>query len=73
VKADTLGLYEGGGDISCDIYRPSGRCKMRNPGDLDSNGRITFDEFCFVCQYVLVELNDASKHEALDNDYPRDR
>lgn len=27
--ANAIGLYEGGGDISCDIYRPAGRCKMR--------------------------------------------
>ncbi|HWU87834.1 MAG TPA: hypothetical protein VN253_11190 [Kofleriaceae bacterium] len=72
VKADAIGLHEGGVGYSRDVFRPSGRCKMRNPGDFDANGKVVFDGFCFVCQYVLVELNDPSKHEALDRDYPRD-
>ena len=30
VHAQAIGLYEGGFDISCGVYRPCGRCKMRN-------------------------------------------
>lgn len=72
VKADAIGLHEGGVGFSHDVFRPSGRCKMRNPGDVNAAGKVVFDGFCFVCQYVLVELNDPSRHEALDGDYPRD-
>lgn len=73
IKADAIGLHEGGVKFSHDVFRPAGRCKMRNPGDTDSQGHVVFDGFCFVCQYVLVELNDPSKHEALDSVYPRAR
>src|SRR5258705_7349955 len=27
--ADVLGIYEGGGHIDCEVFRPAGRCKMR--------------------------------------------
>jgi len=72
VRADAIGLYEGGGHCKLDVYRPTGRCMMRNPGDHDAAGKVVFDRFCFICQYVLVELLDPSKHEALDGDYPED-
>lgn len=72
VKADAIGLHEGGVSHALDVFRPSGRCKMRNPGSYDAQNHVTFDGFCFVCQYVLVELLDPAKHEALDADYPRD-
>jgi hypothetical protein len=79
-NADAIGLYEGGVDIAQDVFRPAGRCKMRDLSGLQTvqtgpnrtEQRIVIVDFCFVCQYVLVELIDPAQHEGLDGDYPRD-
>jgi hypothetical protein len=61
--ADTLGIYEGGGRVDCDVFRPAGRCRMRA-------GFETTTPFCYVCAYILVDLIDPSKHGELDKLYP---
>jgi hypothetical protein len=78
--ADAIGLYEGGGNYSCDVYRPAGRCKMRKWNDTvieSTTGpavihRTEIVGFCFVCSYILVDRIDATQHERLEKDYPRD-
>lgn len=62
-KADIIGIYEGGSYNDCGVFRPAGRCKMRE------DDIITLP-FCFVCRYILVDTVDPSKHGALDLLYP---
>jgi hypothetical protein len=45
VPADAVGLFEGGGRRSLDIFRPAEKCKMRVPSD----------DFCVVCEQVIFE------------------
>jgi hypothetical protein len=93
VHAQGIGLYEGGADISCGIYRPTGRCKMRNQDSeeyviTDQNVQVwdvrtqrmrpkghwatVIIDFCWVCQYMLIDLLDPSQHEWLDKQYWKD-
>ena len=57
--ADVLGIYEGGGHIDCEEYRPAGRCKMRTA---DSKTV----PFCHVCRYIMVDRVEALKLAELD-------
>ena len=73
-----VGLYEGGGEHTCDVHRPTGMCKMR------ASGTSTFDpttgvlvgfkdddnHFCFVCKYAIVDAVDPSRHDLVDREYP---
>jgi hypothetical protein len=70
VRARTIGLYEGAWHWACGVFRPSGRCKMRKSDDHDANGNYRAVDFCFVCQYTLVDLIDPSKHPNIDKNYP---
>ena len=80
VSSQAIGLYEGGLEVSCGVYRPAGRCKMRNYKDLEivsTTGpqvktEVVVVEFCFVCMYSIVDRLDPSQHEGLDKIYPRD-
>lgn len=62
-KADIIGIYEGGYYHDCGVFRPAGRCRMRN------SNTITIP-FCHVCRYILVEAVDPTKHGDLDKLYP---
>jgi hypothetical protein len=68
--ADVVGIYEGGGHVDCDIFRPAGRCKMRTADDF---GLLTalakVDPFCQVCRYIIVDRVDAMKLVDLDRMY----
>ncbi|HRI34860.1 MAG TPA: M64 family metallopeptidase, partial [Saprospiraceae bacterium] len=80
IPSRIIGLYEGGDDISCNLYHPTGQCKMRNQvtGDDDlslqglSNEPMGKGEFCFVCKYLIVNRIDPNKHDLLESDdkYP---
>jgi hypothetical protein len=70
VRARTIGLYEGAAHWACSVFRPAGRCKMRRSEDNDGQGNYRAIEFCFVCQYTLVDLIDPSKHPEIDKNYP---
>lgn len=75
VPSTTIGLYEGSADRSCDIYRPTGMCRLRRTLDVKELGggetRREIVPFCFVCMYVLVDIIDPRQHERLERDYPR--
>jgi hypothetical protein len=60
--ADVLGIYEGGGHIDCEEYRPAGRCKMRTADDKAV-------PFCHVCRYIMVDRVEALKLAELDQLY----
>ena len=59
-----VGLYSGGDQFHGDVYHPAGKCFMR---DQFHDG--SFDEFCIVCKYVLVDLIDPTKHGSLNTKY----
>jgi hypothetical protein len=63
VKADIIGIYEGGDHHDCGVFRPAGRCRMR-----DSD--VITIPFCHVCRYVIVDTVDPTKHGELDKLYP---
>ncbi len=62
-KADIIGIYEGGSYNDCGVFRPAGRCKMRDDD-------IVTIPFCFVCRYIIVDTVDPTKHRELDLLYP---
>jgi hypothetical protein len=63
-----VGLYEGGCQYDFDVFHPAGLCWMRS----SSNEGVI--RFCYVCQYLLVDKIDPTKHFKLDAlygpDYP---
>lgn len=65
-KADIVGIYEGGDQHDCGVFRPAGRCRMR-----DQN--IIMTPFCFVCRYLIVDRVDPAVHGKLDRLYPEVR
>lgn len=62
-KADILGIYEGGAEHDCGVFRPAGRCRMR-----DSD--VITIPFCHVCRFIMVDTLDPSRHGQLDTRYP---
>jgi hypothetical protein len=61
-RSDIIGIYEGGGHHDCGVFRPAGRCKMREQ----------FTQgvpFCHVCRYILVDRVDPTRHGELDDLY----
>lgn len=56
-----VGLYEGGMGNMTGVFHPTGNCMMSNQ---NSGAR-----FCHVCQYVLVDAIDPSKHYFIDPEY----
>ena len=62
-KADIVGIYEGGLVHDCGVFRPAGRCRMRNQNVITT-------PFCHVCRYILVDTLDPSRHGQLDLLYP---
>lgn len=73
-----IGLYEGGGEYTCDVHRPTGMCKMRSPGTGTFNPStgvlVGFKDddnhFCFVCKYAIVDAVDPARHDLVDGEYP---
>ncbi|MCB9234916.1 MAG: hypothetical protein H6581_24895 [Bacteroidia bacterium] len=64
-----LGAYEGAANSSCGVFRPSGACKMRDHNVPDAEGfwqGAGESEFCFVCQYIIVNRVNPEKHEVID-------
>jgi hypothetical protein len=62
-KADIVGIYEGGLVHDCGVFRPAGRCRMRDP-------YVVTRPFCHVCRYIMVDTVDPSRHGQLDLLYP---
>ena len=63
VLQDIVGIYEGGGGHDCGVFRPAGRCKMRQ-------GMEYTIPFCHVCRYIIVDTLDPTQHGELDKLYP---
>jgi hypothetical protein len=61
-KADIIGIYDGGFQFDCGVYRPAGRCRMRRKHDATT-------PFCHVCRYVIVDHLDPAMHGPLDDLY----
>jgi hypothetical protein len=70
VKPDPLsqivGLYDGGGRANCGVFRPAGRCRMRDE-------YASTMPFCHVCSYVMVDIINPLIHPKLDRLYPEVR
>ena len=65
-----VGVYEGGFNFSCQVYRPSGQCRMRNHR-LDNHATPpSHPAFCAVCKYHLVNTINPDKLSDLDKEYP---
>jgi hypothetical protein len=63
VKPSIVGLYEGGGRYTNNIFHPAGApCMMRNDHGEGS-------PFCAVCRYIMVELINPFEHFTIDLDY----
>src|SRR6185436_6304702 len=70
-----IGLYEGGGKINCDVFRPAPVCKMRDhiwPRTLEASERTQrrHFRFCFVCRYTIVNEVNPRRHPDIDLLYP---
>jgi hypothetical protein len=61
--SEIIGIYDGGGGHDCGVFRPAGRCKMRNNNDETV-------PFCHICRYLIVDRLDPTKHGELDALYP---
>jgi hypothetical protein len=69
-----VGLFEGGGEQNCTVLHPTGSCTMRSnavPSTDPLTGAVTTNpgviyRFCNVCQYILVDRVDASRHKELE-------
>lgn len=54
-----IGLYNGGDRFHCGVYHPTGFCMMRRHD-------FAAVEFCPVCQYIMIDIIDPSKHSVID-------
>jgi hypothetical protein len=78
--SSVIAAYEGGANFNCDIYRPTGMCKMRRGYRWEIDNRFVDEQmhgirdvpFCFVCKYYLVHLINPSALWVLDLEYPED-
>jgi hypothetical protein len=71
VQARAIGLYEGGGQYACNVFRGAGRCKMRETDETAASPvQHVGVEFCFVCQFLIVDQIDPSVHPVIDRTYP---
>jgi hypothetical protein len=60
-----IGLYEGGGNKYCGVYRPAGLCKMRSGFD-------QMTDFCYICMLAIIKKIDPSLEKKLkDKYYPK--
>ncbi|MCB9383111.1 MAG: hypothetical protein H6509_00745 [Bryobacterales bacterium] len=75
-RQQLIGLYEGGGQMNCKAYRPTGECMMRNEFEIvqslasDKYFEVRKFPFCHVCRYVIVNEFNPSRHAELDELYP---
>jgi hypothetical protein len=67
LRATLIGLYEGGYRYDKGVFRPSGVCIMR----VEWGTRFGLYRFCQVCQYILVDKIDPTRHGDLDYDYAK--
>ena len=66
IKANIVGLYEGGYMFDCGIFHPAGLCIMRT-ARASRTAR-----FCHVCRYLIIDRVDPLIHKELDQIYARD-
>lgn len=76
--ADLVGIYEGGGEYSCGVIRPSGRCKMRGAAsdvsiDADNTVHAEVQEYCFVCKFIIADQIDPAVLPKVLVHYPKQR
>jgi IgA Peptidase M64 len=63
-----VGLYEGGNEYDCGVYRPTGMCMMRRQLTITDEQTFVYS-FCPVCRYAMVDLLDPTRHGDIDRDY----
>ncbi|HEY7010849.1 MAG TPA: M64 family metallopeptidase [Jatrophihabitantaceae bacterium] len=56
------GLFEGGLQVTCGVFRPTGMCMMNNNHDETA-------WFCAICRYVMVDFVNPYLHWQIDRDY----
>lgn len=68
-----IGIYEGGGHYTCNVFRPAGHCKMRTQWEQRELINVVPHKgesaFCPVCKYLIVNRINPSKHVEMDEDY----
>ena len=72
---EVIGLYDGGNNWGCGVYRPTGGCLMRGviygiAKDPRTGGPVQMRAFCHVCRYAIVNAVDPAIHGLIDRDYP---
>jgi hypothetical protein len=69
-RLDIIGLYEEGFYQYRSIYRPAGRCKMRQTtGDWDKETKRYYQiPFCYVCRRAIVQRIDPSLLKILEKE-----
>ncbi|HTF04400.1 MAG TPA: hypothetical protein VK826_10250, partial [Bacteroidia bacterium] len=69
-----IGAYEGGDHNTCTVYRPTGFCRMRNSSGMPDGSAIVdpafVSEFCYVCQYLIINRINPAKLVLLEANYP---
>jgi hypothetical protein len=68
-----VGLFDGGSELYCGIYHPTGNCMMRafqKDKDVDA-GRSVLNTFCPICRYIVVDLIDPAMHAKMNDDYEK--
>ena len=69
-----IGAYEGGDHNTCTVYRPTGFCRMRNSSGMPDGGvtvnAASVSEFCYVCQYLIINRINPAKLVLLEANYP---
>jgi hypothetical protein len=61
IRANIIGLYEGGAEYYRGVFHPSGLCIMRGKQPTGVAAR-----FCHVCRYALVDQIDPTKHRDIE-------
>jgi len=65
-----IGIYEGGGEYDCQVYRSNGYSKMRSATESYVNDpKVDIVPFNYVCQYFLVNRINPTKLAKLDTTY----
>jgi hypothetical protein len=68
-----VGIYDGGSELYCGMYHPTGSCMMRafqKDKDVDA-ARTILNTFCPICRYILVDLIDPTMHAKMNDDYEK--
>jgi hypothetical protein len=64
-----VGLYDGGTELDCGIFHPTGSCMMRAFTPDTKAGKNIFNSFCPICRYIIVDFIDPAMHGRMNDAY----